>query len=283
MARERKKLRPYERWRLWLSRVVIWLIIALVFFPLFSVVASSFQKGDAFAVRRLLPDPALFTLDNYRELFGESRFPIWLKNTLLMGTAVGLLQVAVTVTSSYAFSRLRFWGRKNGIRTLMILQMMPSMVSLAAIQFVLFKLNLANLWGFLLSSMGASAWSIWLLKGYIDGIPRDLDEAAKVDGCSDWQVFRLIILPLSVPMLTVLFLFSFMGVFSEFVMSSALLKNPDHWLMAQGLRSFSANAYSTAWGNLSAAVVVTAFPLAGVWMLAQNLVQSGLTRGAVKG
>lgn len=284
MARKRKKLPPYERARLWISRVIIWAIILAVLFPLLSVVASSFQKGDAFAVKRLLPDPKFFTLDNYRELFsGTSRFPIWLRNTLLMGTSVGVLQVAVTLTASYAFSRLRFWGRRNGIRTLMILQMMPSMVSLAAVQFVLFKLGLANLWGFLLSSMGASAWSIWLLKGYIDGIPRDLDEAAKVDGCSDWQVFRLIVLPLSVPMLAVLFLFSFMGVFSEYVMSSALLKNPDHWLMAQGLKSFSANAYSTAWGKLSAAVVVTAFPLAGVWMLAQNLVQSGLTRGAVKG
>ena len=283
MARHRTKLRPYERARLWTSRIVIWVVILLVMFPLFSVVASSFQKGDAFAVKRMLPDPRLFTFDNYRALFTESRYPIWLKNSLLIGTTVGILQVAVTLTASYAFSRLKFWGRKNGIRTLMILQMMPSMVSLAAIQFVLFKLNLANLFGFLLSSMGASAWSIWLLKGFIDSIPRDLDEAAKVDGCSDWQVFRLIIVPLSVPMLAVLFLFSFMGVFSEFVMSSALLKNPDHWLMAQGLRSFSANAYSTAWGKLSAAVVVTAFPLAGIWMLAQNLVQSGLTRGAVKG
>lgn len=281
--RERRKLRQFELVELWVSRLIIWMIIAVVMFPVVSIVVSSLQRGDAFTAKQLIPDPRLFTLDNYRKLFEEGHFPIWLRNTLLVGTAVGVLQVLVTLTSSYAFSRLKFWGRRNGIRTLMILQMMPSMVSLAAIQFVLFKLNLANLWGFLLTSLGASAWSIWLLKGYIDGIPHDLDEAAKVDGCDEWQVFRMIILPLSIPMLAVLFLFSFMGIFGEFVMSSTLLKNPNHWLMAQGLKSFSANAYSTNWGKLSAAVVLTAFPLGLVWMLAQRLVQAGLTRGAVKG
>lgn len=281
--RARRKLRRFEVTQLWVSRGIIWVAIALVLFPILSIVVASFQKGDYFTAHQLLPDPRFFTLDNYRVLFREGRFPIWLRNTLLVGTAVGILQIAVTLTASYAFSRLRFWGRRNGIRTLMILQMMPSMVSLAAIQFVLFKLNLANLWGFLLTSLGASAWSIWLLKGYIDSIPRDLDEAAKVDGCDEWQVFVRVILPLSIPMLAVLFLFSFIGIFGEFIMSSALLKDQNDWLLAQGLRSFSATAYSTSWGKLSAAVVLTAFPLGLVWMMAQKLVQSGMTRGAVKG
>jgi arabinogalactan oligomer/maltooligosaccharide transport system permease protein len=280
----RKKLRRFELIELWVSRLIIWFVVLLVLFPIISIITSSFQKGDAFTTATgLLPDPRFFTFDNYKTLFKEGRFPIWIRNTFLIGAAVGILQVALTVTASYAFSRLKFWGRRNGIRTLLLLQMMPAFVSLAAIQFVLFKLGMANLFGFLLVTTGASAWSIWLLKGYIDSIPRDLDEAAKVDGCNDWEVFVKIILPLSVPMIAILFLFAFMGIFNEFIMSSAILKDPNDWLLAQGLKSFSANAYSTNWGKLSAAVVLTCVPLASIWVFAQKYVQSGLTRGAVKG
>jgi arabinogalactan oligomer/maltooligosaccharide transport system permease protein len=148
---------------------------------------------------------------------------------------------------------------------------------------VVYKLHAANLFGYFVVTAGAGAWSIWLMKGYIDGIPKDLDEAAKVDGCTDWEVFTKIILPLSYPMMAVLFLFSFIGTFSEFVMASALLKRQDQYLLLQGLRTFTANAFSTNWGQLSAAVVLAAFPLAALWMFGQRYVQSGLTRGAVKG
>lgn len=279
----RRKLRRFELIELWVSRLIVWVIILLVFFPILSVVTASLQRGDAFYSDSLLPDPRLFTWDNYRALLKEARFVIWVKNTLFLAITVGVLQVAITVTSSYAFSRLQFWGRRNGIRTLMILQMMPSFVSLAAIQYVLFKLNMANLFGMLLALTGASAWNIWLIKGYMDGLPRELDEAAKVDGCSDWQVFSKIILPLSRPMLAVMFLFSFMGVFGEFIMASAILRQSNDWLLSQGLRSFATSSFSTSWGKFSAAVVLSSIPLATIWMFAQRYIESGLTRGAIKG
>jgi arabinogalactan oligomer/maltooligosaccharide transport system permease protein len=280
----RKKLRPDEILDLWVSRILVWLTIVIILFPILSIVTASLQRSNAFNAGALLPKPEYFTLQNYKDLFApNSNFPIWIWNTFLIGTGVSIVQIALTITASYAFSRLKFWGRRNGIRTLMILQMMPSFVSLAAIQFVMFKLKMANLFGYFIVTAGAGAWSIWLMKGYIDGIPKDLDEAAKVDGCTDWQVFTKIILPLSRPMMAVMFLFSFMGTFSEFIMASALLKRPEQFLLMQGLRTFTANAYSTNWGKLSAAVVLTAFPLALLWMVSQKYVQSGLTRGAVKG
>jgi arabinogalactan oligomer/maltooligosaccharide transport system permease protein len=279
----RKKLRPDEVLDLWVARLLVWLVILLIIFPILAIVTASFQKGTAFNTGALLPSPELFTLDNYKNLLTKTRFLTWIWNTFWIGSTVGVVQIALTITASYAFSRLKFWGRKNGIRTLMLLQMMPSFVSLAAIQFVVYKANMANLFGYFVVTAGAGAWSIWLMKGYIDGIPKDLDEAAKVDGCTDWQVFTKVILPLSYPMMAVLFLFSFMGTFSEFVMASALLKKPDQYLLLQGLRTFTANAFSTNWGQLSAAVVLAAFPLAALWMFGQRYVQSGLTRGAVKG
>lgn len=281
----RSKLRRFELVELWIARVIIWVFILIMLFPIWSILVASLQKGGVFTGNALLPDPKLFTWDNYKWLLTnpQSRYLVWLRNTVLIGVTVGMLQVAVTVTSSFAFSRLRFWGRTNGIRFLMLLQMMPSFVSLAAIQYVLYKLDLANLFGFFLVQAGASAWNIWLIKGYMDGLPRDMDEAAKVDGATDWQIFWKIILPLSRPMLAVMFLFTFIGIFSEFVMSSALLRDPNDYLLAQGLRTFQTNAYSTQWGRLTAAVMLTSVPIAVIWGFAQRYVEAGLTRGAIKG
>ena len=278
-----RKLRHFEVVELWITRLIIWTVILIVFFPIWTIVTASLQTGDVFFSESLWPDPSRFTLDNYRILFENTKFPLWIRNTVFVAAAAGLLQVSVTVTSSYAFSRLKFAGRKNGIRTLLLLQMMPSYVSIAAIQYVLFKLNLANLWGLLLVMLGASAYNIWLIKGYMDGLPKELDEAAKVDGCTDWQVFYKVILPLARPMLAVMFLLTFIGVFNEYMMAAALLKNPDDYLLAQGLRSFTQNNFATNWGRFSAAVLTSCVPLAIIWGVSQKYVEAGLTKGAVKG
>ncbi|HWI66004.1 MAG TPA: ABC transporter permease subunit [Symbiobacteriaceae bacterium] len=276
------KLRKFEVVELWITRLIIWFIIVIVFFPIMSIVTASLQTGDVFYSDSLLPDISRFTIENYRLLLTNTKYLIWIKNTVLVGIGVGLLQVAVTVTSSYAFSRLKFPGRKNGIRALMLLQMMPSYVSIAAIQYVLFKLDLANLFGLFLVFLGASAYNIWLIKGYMDGLPRELDEAAKVDGCTEWQVFYKIILPLARPMLAVMFLLTFVGIFNEFIMAAALLKRPDDMLLAQGLKTF-ATQYSTKWGQFAAATVLSCVPLAIIWGFSQKYIEAGLTKGAVKG
>jgi arabinogalactan oligomer / maltooligosaccharide transport system permease protein len=278
-----RKMRRHEVIQLWLTRLVIWFVILIVFFPMWSIVTASLQSGDVFFSESLLPDPSRFTLNNYKALLTTTKFTTWVWNTIWLGTVIGFLQVAVTVTSSYAFSRLRFRGKKIGIRALLLLQMMPSYVSIAGIQYVLFKLGLANLYGLLLVMLGASAYNIWLIKGYMDGLPKELDEAGKVDGCTDWQVFYKIILPLARPMLAVMFLLTFIGIFNEYIMASALLKRPDDYLLAQGLKTFTQNNYATNWGKFSAAVVMACVPLAIIWGFAQKYIESGLTGGAVKG
>jgi arabinogalactan oligomer/maltooligosaccharide transport system permease protein len=278
-----RKLRRFEVIELWITRIIIWCVILVVFMPIVSIVTASLQSGDAFYSESLLPDPSRFTLDNYRALLTQTKFLTWVKNTLVVAVSVGALQVLITALASYAFSRLHFAWRKNGIRALLLLQMMPSYVSIAAVQYVLFKLDLANLFGLLLVSLGASAYNIWLIKGYMDGLPRELDEAAKVDGCTDWQVFYKVILPLSRPMLAVMFLLTFVGIFNEYIMASALLKRPDDMLLAQGLKTFTQNSFSTNWGKFSAAVVLSCVPLGIIWGFSQKYIESGLTKGAVKG
>ncbi|MGE5674671.1 MAG: sugar ABC transporter permease [Mycobacterium leprae] len=281
--RPQRRMRRFEVVQLWVSRLIIWGILVLTFIPIWSVVTASLQSGDVFYTSGFFPDPSRFTLDNYRQIFTVTKFPVWVRNTVIVGIATGFLQVLITGIAAYTFSRLRFWGRKNGIKILLLLQMMPNFVSLAAIQFVLFKTNLANLVGMTAVFLGASAYNIWLVKGYMDGLPRELDEAARVDGATDWQVFARIILPLSRPMLAVMFLFQFMTVYSEFTISSAILRAPNDMMLAQGLRTFILNNFTTNWGKFSAAVIVASVPLALIWAFAQKYVESGLTRGAVKG
>jgi arabinogalactan oligomer / maltooligosaccharide transport system permease protein len=281
--REKRRLRRFEIAQLWFDRLMVWLMIVIVLVPVLSIVTASLQSGDAFFSDSILPDPKRFTWSNYSYLFAKTKFPVWMKNTILMGIMVGVVQVAITALSSYAFSRLRFWGRKGGIQALLILQMMPNFVAIAGFQFALFKLNIANFMGLFMVFTGASVYNIWLVKGYMDGLPKELDEAARVDGATDWLVFVKVILPLARPMLAVMFLFAFIGIYSEFAMSNAILKSPNDMMIAQGLRGFVNNNFSTQWGRFSAAVIVSSVPLAVIWGFAQKYVEAGLTRGAIKG
>jgi arabinogalactan oligomer/maltooligosaccharide transport system permease protein len=145
-------------------------------------------------------------------------------------------------------------------------------------------LNLIDqFWALIILLAGGSAYNIWLLKGFIDSLPRELDEAAMVDGASHWQVFKKIIIPLSTPMLAVIFLFSFIGVYSEFIMTSALMKDGGNQTIATGLRSFINNQFSAHWTQFSAAAVMASIPVAVIFMILQKFIAKGLTSGAVKG
>ena len=278
----KKKLRPAELRDLWLSRVVIWIFILITLFPIFSIVSASLNKGDTFFSTTLLPQQ--FTLDNYRKVLTETDFPIWVKNSLILCSSVAVLQLVITVTGAYAFSRMKFKGRKNGLMSLLILQMFPSSMALPAIIGVCYRMNLLDqFWALIVLLAGGSAYNIWLLKGFIDSLPRELDEAAMVDGASHWQVFKKIILPLSKPMLAVIFLFSFIGVYSEFIMTSALMKNGENQTLATGLRSFINNQFSAHWTQFSAAAIMASIPVAVIFMILQKFIAKGLTAGAVKG
>jgi arabinogalactan oligomer/maltooligosaccharide transport system permease protein len=281
-----RRMRPGERTGLWVTRVVVWFVVLLVYFPIWSILVASLLAGGAFSTTHFFPDKP--TLDNYAEVLtcpGAQRcFPLWLKNTVLIGIIVGIVQVLTIATSAFAFSRLRFWGRRYGIAALWVIQTMPTFMALPAIFGILVLLGLDNnFWGLVLINLGTSVFFVWLMKGYLDGIPRELDEAAAVDGATTWQTFWRIIIPLSRPMLAVLFLFNFMAPFGEYIVTSLVNKDPDLYTIPIGLKLFVQNAFATRWGVFSAAVLLTAVPLAIIWGVGQRYVQSGLTRGAVKG
>ena len=276
------RLRPSEVRDLWISRIIIWIFILIVLFPIFSVITASLTKGDTFFSTTLLPKAVTFS--NYTKVLNETDFKIWMKNSLILCTSVALIQLCISIFAAYAFSRMKFKGRKNGLMSLLILQMFPATMTIPAILGVAYKFGyIDQFWILILLLAGGSAYNIWLLKGFIDSLPKELDEAAKVDGASHFQVFIKIILPLSKPMLAVIFLFSFVGVYSEFVFTSALMKDAGNQTLATGLQQFIYNQFSANWTQFSAAAVMATVPVAIIFMLLQRFIAKGLTAGAVKG
>lgn len=284
MRRNKKSLgmRAQSLLILWLSRAVIWFAILIVVFPMIWIVASSFSKGDSFFYGSTFPTE--WGVDNYQRLFKETNFVKWVINSIKVCTSVSVIQIVLTITAAYAFSRMRFHGRKYGLMALMVLQIFPASMATAAIYMMIYKLNLVdNLIALILLLAGGSAYNIWLMKNYIDKLPKELDEAALVDGAGHFTIFRKIIIPLSMPMIVVIFLFSFIGAYSEFIITAVVMRSPENLPLSVGLQTFINGNFATRWTQFSAAALLSSIPIMIIFMLLQKYIQSGLAAGAVKG
>ena len=277
-----RKLRPAERRMAWISRIFIWFMLLVVLFPVFAVVSASMAKGEVFTQTTLIP--SAWTLENYAKVLTETNFLIWVKNSLIICVVVSVIQLLLTVPMAFAFSRLKFWGRKNGLMMLLLLQMFPAAMSLPAILALAYRLDgMDHIITLIIIQAGAGAFNVWLLKGAIDGIPKELTEAAYVDGASTFQTFTMIILPLLRNMLLVIFLFTFIGAYSEFIFASALLKSPESLTLAVGMQQFITNNFSANWTQYSAAAIMASSPIVAFATIAQKYMAKGLTAGSVKG
>ncbi|XZM77591.1 sugar ABC transporter permease [Clostridium perfringens] len=277
-----RKLRPAERRMAWISRIFIWFMLLLVLFPVFAVVSASMAKGEVFTQTSLIP--SAWTLENYAKVLTETNFLIWVKNSLIICVVVSIIQLLLTVPMAFAFSRLKFWGRKNGLMMLLLLQMFPAAMTLPAILALAYRLDgMDHIITLIIIQAGAGAFNVWLLKGAIDGIPKELTEAAYVDGASTFQTFTMIILPLLRNMLLVIFLFTFIGAYSEFIFASSLLKSPESLTLAVGMQQFITNNFSANWTQYSAAAIMASIPIVAFATIAQKYMAKGLTAGSVKG
>lgn len=277
----KKKLRSDEIRTAWVGRIFLWFMILITVFPIVAVISASMAKGSAFTQTTFFP--AEWTLDNYIKVIEKTQFLLWVRNSLIISTVVAIVQLVLSVPAAFAFSKLRFWGRKNGLMSLLILQMFPTTMALPAIMGIVFTYNLTNKpWVLILILAGGSAYNIWLLKGAVDGIPDELVEAAYIDGASKWRVFSSIILPLLRNMLIVIFLFAFIGAYSEFMFTSAILKNANVQTITTGLQKFITNNFSANWTQYSAAAVMAALPIVLIFMIFQKYIATGLVSGSVK-
>lgn len=281
MKAQKEKLTGSTRRRLWISRIVLWIVIIMVLFPAVWIVMSSFSAGDSFFLSSLFPER--LSLVHYKELFKETDFLVWVWNSLKLCFIVAIIQLILTSLAAYAFARMRFTGRKYGLMTLLVLQVFPNSMAVAGYYIIIYKFGLVdNSAALIFVLAGGSAYNIWLLKSYIDSIPIALDEAAMIDGAGRFQIFYMIILPLALPQLVVIFLFSFIATYSEYVITSVFLQTPGKMTLALGLQSFITNQFAAHWTMFSAAAVLSSVPIMVIFMLLQKYIQNGLVSGGVK-
>jgi arabinogalactan oligomer/maltooligosaccharide transport system permease protein len=275
--------RAQQALEVWTIRVVMVLVTLASLFPSIYVVLYSFKGGGSSLFSSTFI-PKKLTLDNYTKLL-SGNFPYWVRNSLIIGLFAGAIAVLLASFAGYAFSRMRFRGRTYGILGLLIIQMLPTgLVALPALFRIYQTVGLLNsLFGLILFfGVGGSALSVWLMKNFMDSIPKELEEAAQIDGASHWQNFWKVLFPLIQPMLVAQFIFGFIGVYNEYIVTTVLLSDPKKYPLGVGVRTLS-TAFSTNWTTFCAAAVLGSVPILIVFFMAQRFLVEGLTKGALKG
>ena len=224
------------------------------------------------------------SLKSYISLFAKTDFLLWARNSIFISFLVTLTGVVFASTGGYALSRFRFKGRKFGMTALLTTQMFPATMLLLPFFILLSYLGLINSYIGLIIIYSSTAlpFCIWQMKGYYDTIPPSLEESARLDGCTRFQAFYKIILPLSSPALVITALFSFMASWSEYVVAAIILQDPKLYTLPLGLKSFQASL-STQWGLYAAGAVVVSIPVTILFISLSRYLVSGLTMGSVKG
>ncbi len=266
-------------------------MMAFSLFPLYLVVISSLNPSGSLQLTSFVPREISFR--NYKILFSDPTIPYlaWMKNSLIIATAIAILSVIIGASSAFAFSRLRFKGKKQGIQLLLLVQMFPAILAISAVYAIMERvthfapaIGLQTKPGLILIYLGgAMGVNIWLLKGFVDSIPIELDEAAKVDGASPMQTYWLIFIPLATPVLAVVALLSFIGTFNEFILARLFLIEMDTRTVAVGLQQFIGGQYSQNWGPFAAGSIIASVPIVAIFLSLQKYIVNGLTAGSVKG
>lgn len=284
-VRAKSRLRPDERAFLWISRVIIWVVMVATILPIVFVIVASLTPGNAFFVNSVIPSH--LSLEHYANVFNPNKTSIilWLRNSAIVCISTGVVSVLLIAGTGYAFSRFRFYGKKYGLMALLLIQMFPAQMAFVALYFLLLKIGLLNtLQGLVLVFLGGGIpFNAWLFKGYVDGLPRDLEESAYVDGATRFQAFYKVILPLTRPMMAVIFIFQVIGIYNDYILTNFLIADPNKYTVAVGLRQFIFNQFGQNWNDFAAGAVVAALPIVALFLLAQKWLVSGLAAGAVKG
>jgi arabinogalactan oligomer/maltooligosaccharide transport system permease protein len=265
------------------TALIICCFIAI--YPVLRVLSVSLRPGNRLLSTDLAIIPAGATLESYRIVLFDKAFLTWIWNSLAISAATAVIGVILAATSAYSFSRFKFPGRSLGLVFLLTTQMIPASMLMVPLYILAIKLGLVGTYRGLVIAYAVTAvpFSIWILKGYYDTIPFDLEEAARIDGCSQMDAFWRILLPLSTPALAIVFLFNFTTSWNDYLLARVLLGSQEQLLTwPLGLQRLQGQ-FLTQWGQFSAASILVAVPVMALFLYTSKYLISGLTLGSVKG
>jgi len=296
-----QNLRTSQKFQRRLS-LTVRLIVALILiffsiFPVLWIISASLSSTQSLSTQTLIPKGA--SLINYQRLFGldpsykfgDLVFQKWIFNSVKIATISTILSLGITTMAAYAFSRMRFKGRVTMLKGILLIQVFPNLLALVAIYVLIFQfgelipvIGLNTHMGLILVYLGGSMGiNIWLMKGYLDTIPRDIDESGMVDGATHFQIFWNLILPLLRPILVVIGILSFIGTYGDFILARILLTDVNKYTLMVGLQIFTSGQFDQKWGVFAAGALLGAIPIMAIYLILQDQIVGGLTVGAVKG
>ncbi|BCL15578.1 sugar ABC transporter permease [Micromonospora sagamiensis] len=264
--------------------------VAFSLFPILFVLSAALNPLGTLSSTDLVPTEGV-SFENFTGLFERTAFERWFLNSLLVAGLASFVSVFLSALAAYAFSRMRFAGRRPGLLALLLIQMFPQFLAIVAI-FLIFTtvtdlwpaIGFNTPWGLLLLYLGgALGVNTWLMKGFFDTLPKELDESATMDGASHSQIFFRILLPLVAPILAVTGLLAFISTINEFLMANVFLTDAESKTLAVGMFGLVAGERNNNFGIFAAGTLLTAIPTVLVFQLVQRYIVSGLTAGAVKG
>ena len=258
-------------------------VALFVIVPIFWIIISSFNQGNGLASATLIPKE--LTLDNYKNLFLNTNYAKWFKNSFLIAVLNAVISVALIMLTAWIMSRFQFKGRKTGLMTILIISMFPTFLSMTAIYTLFWNFGLLNKPYALviIYASGAIPYNVWLVKGYLDGIPKDIDEAAYIDGSTYFHTFTRIILPLSKPIITYCAVSQFMSPWMDYILPNLLLSSDENKTLAVGLFSMISGKENSNFTMFAGGAVLIAVPITILFMFFQKYLVQGISAGANKG
>ncbi len=281
--------RTMPRWKMFALHAGLSLTCAVTLYPVLWVVKLALSPTQTLSMSAN-PFPEAITLDHFRDVLGSTDsqgrwlFGRQLLSSLVVSGATTLVGLSLAVTAAYSLSRFRFPGKQSGMQLLLVTQMFPATLMMVPLYSILQWLGLLDSLGGLVLVYATSSlpFCVWMLKGYFDTIPRELEEAAIMDGATPGQVFWKVVLPLARPALAVTALFSFMQAWNEFILAATLLNDATRFTLPVALQRY-VGEYKTEWGHFAAGALIISAPVMALFFALQKFLVGGLTAGAVKG